>query len=78
MAGVAKWLRHRIVVPAYGGSTPLACPIYYQKQELTSVSLFDRLESDISVIRLLSLCVCSWVLKGKLAPAPFLRLLIAR
>src|SRR5579885_3286009 len=27
MAGVAKWLRHWIVVPAFGGSSPLVCPI---------------------------------------------------
>ncbi len=28
MAGVAKWLRHWIVVPALGGSSPLVCPIF--------------------------------------------------
>lgn len=28
MAGVAKWLRHRFVVPVFGGSSPLVCPIF--------------------------------------------------
>lgn len=28
MAGVAKRLRHWIVVPVFGGSIPLVCPIY--------------------------------------------------
>ena len=27
MAGVAKWLRHRVVVSVFGGSSPLVCPI---------------------------------------------------
>lgn len=27
MAGVAKWLRHRVVVPAFVGSIPIARPI---------------------------------------------------
>lgn len=29
MAGVAKWLRPRFVVPVFGGSSPLVCPIFY-------------------------------------------------
>ena len=29
MAGVAKWLRPRIVVPVCGGSSPLVCPIFF-------------------------------------------------
>lgn len=30
MAGVAKWLRHWFVVSALGGSSPLACPIFFK------------------------------------------------
>ena len=34
MAGVAKWLRPRIVVPICGGSSPLVCPIFLQTPHL--------------------------------------------
>ena len=36
MAGVAKWLRRRFVVPVFGGSIPLACPIFYLKPDSVS------------------------------------------
>lgn len=36
MAGVAKRLRHWIVVPALGGSIPLACPILYISNSKTA------------------------------------------
>lgn len=36
MAGVAKWLRQWIVVPPFGGSSPLVRPHYRIKLTLTA------------------------------------------
>ena len=44
VAGVAKWLRRRIVVPILGGSIPLICPLYFESLVRQGPSVRDWTE----------------------------------
>ena len=44
MAGMAKWLRLRIVVPAFVGSSPITCPIKNKKAPLWCLFVFRVVE----------------------------------